>query len=514
MLKAAFAATVCLLTTGCVLSISPAYSPMASRELRPPLYQVFVAPQDGDLNVRTFGAVGNGLADDTAAFQAAIDAAATTRRRKVIVPAGQYRIADGIVLKQSVALVGAGKNISMLQAISRKRSCVTMQARSELHDLTIVYPEQANTAALVAYPAAIIDDQEYGMSYCVVRGVRFVDCYIAISIGQNAASASFVRILDCDGWVLRHFLLADRMNDTLQISGLHLNANIIGTPDVEKLLWVFRNGEVFRLGHVDHIIISDVCVFGYAIGLKLVGGAPSGSANMVDVSGVLFDVCREGINLINHDHGISFVNCVFTGAVGHLGESDAGNSIAGGPGSDQYVQFSNCTFRRHAASSIQIATNVRFSNCVFEDYVAGGTEAAAAAITGSQIKAFFSNCKFNGRMRPGSRGISSERAGAGTYIAVSSSQFENNLRGDIFQADFDLWISATNTPGGFFRNGVAGTMQENEQAIEAKPAKGRWKKGSRFLASTPADSVLAWWVCKEDGEPGVWVRVDAIEAIP
>jgi hypothetical protein len=59
------------------------------------------------LNVRWFGALGDGTTDDTAAFQAAITAAATYRQCRVLVPSGHYRISQ-IVIKNGVYLVGEG----------------------------------------------------------------------------------------------------------------------------------------------------------------------------------------------------------------------------------------------------------------------------------------------------------------------------------------------------------------------------------------------------------------------
>lgn len=57
-------------------------------------------------NVKDFGAVGDGIADDTRAIQAAIDA---TGRGAVFVPAGRYKITDYIrIHKSNIVLRGAG----------------------------------------------------------------------------------------------------------------------------------------------------------------------------------------------------------------------------------------------------------------------------------------------------------------------------------------------------------------------------------------------------------------------
>lgn len=63
-------------------------------------------------NVRDFGAKGDGVADDTKAFQAAI---AATGRGAVLVPAGRYKITDYLrITKSGVVLRGAGPDQSVL----------------------------------------------------------------------------------------------------------------------------------------------------------------------------------------------------------------------------------------------------------------------------------------------------------------------------------------------------------------------------------------------------------------
>ena len=55
------------------------------------------------LNVRTFGAVGDGKTKDTAAFQKALDACAAANGGEVVVPVGNYLIGS-IELKSSTTL--------------------------------------------------------------------------------------------------------------------------------------------------------------------------------------------------------------------------------------------------------------------------------------------------------------------------------------------------------------------------------------------------------------------------
>lgn len=66
-------------------------------------------------NVRSYGAVGNGTVDDTAALQRATDAAAAAGGGVVYFPPGTYRVTSpGVIVKSSVYFEGAGYEISIV----------------------------------------------------------------------------------------------------------------------------------------------------------------------------------------------------------------------------------------------------------------------------------------------------------------------------------------------------------------------------------------------------------------
>lgn len=56
----------------------------------------------------SYGAVGNGIVDDTAAIQAAIDAAAADKNRTVFFPVGIYKLSGVVTIPQGIALIGSG----------------------------------------------------------------------------------------------------------------------------------------------------------------------------------------------------------------------------------------------------------------------------------------------------------------------------------------------------------------------------------------------------------------------
>jgi hypothetical protein len=87
-----------------------------------------------DVSVKDYGAVGDGVADDTAAIQKAID---ENRGKTIRLPEGRYRISDIITIKYSgTVLQGEGPDKTVLVAP------VPLQ---EIHPLAITYPDTGGT---------------------------------------------------------------------------------------------------------------------------------------------------------------------------------------------------------------------------------------------------------------------------------------------------------------------------------------------------------------------------------
>jgi hypothetical protein len=70
--------------------------------------------EDLSFNVKAYGAVGDDSTDDTAAIQAAIDAAFTAGGGEVFIPTGRY-VYSRLILKEKVSLIGVGRSISVLR---------------------------------------------------------------------------------------------------------------------------------------------------------------------------------------------------------------------------------------------------------------------------------------------------------------------------------------------------------------------------------------------------------------
>jgi len=90
-----------------------------------------------DFNVKDYGALGDGVSDDTAAIQAAIDAAYVAGGGTVYLPAGEYRVSGGeepsdgcLMLKSNVYLVGAGMGETVIKLVDGSDQKITGLVRS------------------------------------------------------------------------------------------------------------------------------------------------------------------------------------------------------------------------------------------------------------------------------------------------------------------------------------------------------------------------------------------------
>src|SRR5260370_10723225 len=131
-----------------------------------------------EVNVKSFGAVGDAVADDAAAFQRALDAVHKAQAGVVYAPPGRYlfrgtlMVPDGVTLRGSFSCVPSHNGIrdrgqpkpgdvgtALLVTAGRGREdgepFLTLNTNSSVSGLTIYYPEQVIDGPPVAYPWAM-----------------------------------------------------------------------------------------------------------------------------------------------------------------------------------------------------------------------------------------------------------------------------------------------------------------------------------------------------------------------
>jgi parallel beta-helix repeat protein len=143
-------------------------------------------------NVKDFGAVGDGVTDDTAAMQAAIDAASAAGGGTVFVPTGTFIVSAGeepsdgcLMLKSNVYMEGAGAGKTTVKVADGSDTKITGVIRSaygeETHDfglsnLTIDGNRDHTTGKIDGWFNGYIPGKDGQDSNVTLSGVEIKDC--------------------------------------------------------------------------------------------------------------------------------------------------------------------------------------------------------------------------------------------------------------------------------------------------------------------------------------------------
>jgi len=150
-------------------------------------------------DAKAYGAAGDGVTDDTAAF-ASLVTAATAARGIVQIPAGTY-LATISVTKGGITILGAGKDATIIKAPNTTAAsaagrilAVASSDRTTIKDLTIDGNKSKRSGKKpIAYSLLL-----YQSSDCMVENVRVINSE-QIGIGLSASKRTKVSKCDVDG---------------------------------------------------------------------------------------------------------------------------------------------------------------------------------------------------------------------------------------------------------------------------------------------------------------------------
>jgi hypothetical protein len=198
------------------------------------------------VSVKDFGAVGNGVADDTAAIQAAIDAAFTAGGGTVVVPQGVYRCRN-VDVKRNVFLCGDGRATSKLRFL----------------------PSGDNAADSLSY--VILWTGSYGQISDLTidgRGSSTYDVSIGNGILITIDSGGYHRkLLNCEvEWFAGYNAAAV---GTTPGTGYGINANYLSTDIADGSNTYLTGGNaIFANGTASELVI-DNCQIGFCDGFGI-----------------------------------------------------------------------------------------------------------------------------------------------------------------------------------------------------------------------------------------------------
>jgi hypothetical protein len=233
--------------------------------------------------VQDFGSHGDGKTDDTASFQAALDAAGRAGGGVVYAPRGNYFFAGHLVVPPAVALRGVWESVpshvgfrdsgspkptddgtTFLVTENRGNEegapFITLNHNSTLKGVVIYYPDQKVDQEPAAYPWSVA---MRGKNPAVL-GVELLNSYNGIDARHNERHL----IRDVQGQPLRRGVFVDDIYDIGRIENVHFNPWWSTKPALFR--WQQTNGEAFIIGRSDWQYVFNTFCFGYNVGYKFI----------------------------------------------------------------------------------------------------------------------------------------------------------------------------------------------------------------------------------------------------
>jgi len=307
-----------------------------------------------DVNPKDYGAVGDGVADDTAALQAALDAAAT-EGPVCLAPAGKYRVDGALTVPPGVTFRGASEGVphsehpigTVLLAYGGRGEAdgeplVTLKASGVIRNMTIHYPEQT-IPGVEAYPWTIRADGEL----CQVYDMCLTNPYQALDFGTNWNELHTVRnVFACP---LKTGVYVDQCTDIGRIENVHFNPNFWtrmalepGYPGGDIKAYLEQNLVGFKIGKTDWEYITNCFVIFPLIGFHFNDFGHGPGNTVLTQSGSDIGPLAVRVDAVQPHSGVQFVNGQFMGTI-EVGESNTGP-----------VKLSNCGFWTVPETKMQI----------------------------------------------------------------------------------------------------------------------------------------------------------------
>jgi len=242
----------------------------------------------GAVSVAASGAKADGVTDDTAALQKALDLAAKAGG-KVLLPPARYLVAGSLRIPPGVTLQGAMESPVWSEPLKGSIILATggrdkedapalfeLGHSSAVRGLTVFYPEQQTT-----------NIHPYAWTFHLqghdntVENITLINSYNGIRIGPEGNVRH--RIRSVYGCVLRRGILVDACSDIGRIENVQFHchwwtaAEVGGEwKPVHEFMW--RNLEAFIFGRTDWEYVNNTFVFPVDIGYRFIR-TKAGAAN-------------------------------------------------------------------------------------------------------------------------------------------------------------------------------------------------------------------------------------------
>ncbi len=264
-----------------------------------------VACAVASVNVRDYGAMGDGVADDTAAFEQALLATSETHE-PIVVPEGRYRLTRGLTLAQQTltgqpqaAWVGDNNALPVILPEAVDGPCIRLKGGSSVTGLYFSYDWKGK--APEAIPPAI----ELAGVGCRVSECKFQSAWDAI-VADGKSNVGRALVTDCFIVDVHH--IGVRMTGTWDSSWI--SRVEVWSPSSPT---AFDIGVGFLLGKNDVLLVSDCFAFKMNRGFLLadeIEGCEIEGGTWGSLANCSADFCAVGVE-VRGSHTVSFAGGTF-----------------------------------------------------------------------------------------------------------------------------------------------------------------------------------------------------------
>lgn len=226
-------------------------------------------------NVKDYGAKGDGVTDDTAAFNAAITAVTAAGGGTIYVPYGTYVISTGLVIPSGVIMAGVGK-LSVLSFTAVSGACLTigtslsaLNYKNRVSDLAIIMTQIATT----------------GIKLRNTAGAALRDLYIE-GPANNYGTRTNIGV-DIDGGNISAFF---NELDNVLTNHCHIGFRVECTGTTYATTQTFTNCSAFG-----DVLVGDTTSFGFYFSRSPVSSPQVGNGEGSVIIGGNAEDCGTGV---------------------------------------------------------------------------------------------------------------------------------------------------------------------------------------------------------------------------
>jgi parallel beta-helix repeat protein len=150
----------------------------------------------GAINAKSYGAKGDGTANDTEALQKALDAARDGSNKKVYIPSGTYRITNSLKLAGKTILVGAGMNDTIIKMDAQKKDGIYIGSSSDVYVGYLQIRDITNPGDSESWGVHVTSGQRALIEH--VKVVNSDDAGIRLGHNFNGTNSKDCKVINCE----------------------------------------------------------------------------------------------------------------------------------------------------------------------------------------------------------------------------------------------------------------------------------------------------------------------------